>query len=229
MTDEIELAPTPTLRRIAAVLFLLAVPVASIWPAYSDTPTEIATMPKLNTATIDPAVAAPLAAYDANHDVAALEDAADAAARDDGETMSDPAAALVRARMRIATWTAILARFKRDIDPDFDPRHPPPMSITPPGELGLQYSPGVDPRDVDDPELRRLYLIAIEKNKERVARFSQAVKLNEVHETILERAGSSLRDAHQTLGLPKAEIAAACDRADIIPADRNALRAAIAQ
>ena len=178
---------------------------------------------------IEPAVATPLASYDASHDVAALQDATDAAAREDGEALPDPAAALARARLRVANWTAILARFKRDLDPDFDPDHPPPLTVEPPEVGGVQYPPGVRPSDIKDPKARREYETAIANNSERVQRFSAAVKLREAHEAILERAAESLRDAHETLALPVAELAAALDKADILPADRTTLRGAIAR
>jgi hypothetical protein len=183
-------------------------------------------MSQTDPALADPAIAARLAAYDATHDVASLQDATDAAAHDDGETLADPAAALERGRVRIANWIAILSRFRRDIDPGFDPDNPPSARISPPGEMGDQYPPGIDPAAVKDPEMRRQYVIEIEKNQRRVALYLTALKLTEIHETTRERAAASLRDARQTLGVPSATIMSVLAAADITAADRAALQAA---
>ena len=176
-------------------------------------------------AAIDPAVAEELAAYDKGRTIAALRAAADAAALHDGETPADPAAAQAMARTRLADWIAILSRFKRDLDPDFNPDDPPATSIVPPGEFGNQYAPGVNPKDVKDPEMRRQYLIAIEQNRDKLRRFGANVKLAEAHTTIRDRAAASIRDARETLGLDAAEITAALAAGDITQSDREALLA----
>ncbi len=175
---------------------------------------------------LDPAVAEALAAYDASRQVAALRAAADAASLHDGEVPEDPAEAPLLARTRLAGWLAILARFRRDLEPDFNPEDPPARSLRPPGEAGLQYAPGVDPQAVKDPTLRRDYIAAIETHRERLARYGANVQMAKAHAAIRDRAAASIADAQRTLGLDRADIAAAIKGADLAPADRAALLAA---
>jgi len=174
----------------------------------------------------EPDVAAKLAEYDTTREPLALKEAADAAALHDGQAPPNPSLALPLARQRVASWLAILARFKRDLDPTFNPNDKPVMRIRPPGPDGLQYAPGVDPKDVKDPAMREAYIAAIEANRERIANFGRNAKLFEAHRIVLERARPSVADAHHTLGLPVEEINAMLLAADILPPDRDALRAA---
>ncbi len=175
---------------------------------------------------LDPAVAQALAKYDAGRDLASLQDAGDEAARHDGEALPDPAQAHARGIERVANWAAIFARFKRDLDPAFDPEKRPSMRITPPGPEGLQYAAGVDPKDVEDPGLRERYIAAVKKNEEIIQNFAFLSRLERLHRVLLEKATKSLADARQTLGLPAPAIVAALQKADLSPNDQKALLAA---
>jgi hypothetical protein len=212
-------------RAAGAVLIVAAA--ASGVPATAQIPKETAAMSQSAPTGLDPSVAEALAAYDAGRQVAALRAAADAASLHDGERPEDPAEAQRMAQSRLADWLAILARFKRDLDPDFDPDNPPARTIRPPGEAGLQYAPGVDPNAVKDPALRRDYIAAIAKNREHLANYGALVQMAKAHAAIVERANDSIADAHRTLGLDRAAIDAALAKAELLPADRAALMAAL--
>jgi hypothetical protein len=175
---------------------------------------------------VDAGVAAALAKYDATRDLASLQAAGDVASLHDGEYVTDPAAAQARGLQRLADWVAILTRFKRDIDPDFNPDKPPSMRITPPGPEGLQYMAGVDPKDVEDPVLREKYIAAMKHNQEVIANFGFLSKLAQLHRVLLEKAVASVKDAHEALGMTTQEIVAALEPADIQPADKARLLAA---
>ena len=175
---------------------------------------------------VETSVAAHLGAYDKTHAPLELQEAADAAARFDGATWPDAQANLYAARARVADWVAILARVKRDLDPAFDPKNPPSMNISPPGEFGDQYAPGVNPRDVKDPAMRAAYIEAIAKNQQRIEHFTTDVKLAEAQTVVRERAARSIHDARTTLGLSAEEASATISQADLLPADRAALLAA---
>ncbi len=190
--------------------------------AIAQTPPRTETRPMSQTIPMaaDPAVAEKLADYDRTHTIEALKDAADAAALHDGEPTAD-------AHARLANWIAILARFSRDLDSDFDPDHPPSMTIIPPGKFGSQYSPGVNPKDVKDPEMRAAYIEAIEKNRILLQNFGTNTKLHEAHEVILEHAANSIADAHQTLGLTNATADTMLATSPISASDRERLRSAL--
>ncbi len=183
-------------------------------------------MSQSNSGPVDPAVAKALAKYDADRDLASLQSAGDEAARYDSDALTDPAEAHARGMQRLADWSAIFARFKRDIDPNFDPEKRPSTRITPPGPEGLQYSAGVDPKDVEDPVLREKYIAAIKKNNELIRDYSFLSRLERLHRVMLEKATASVADAHQTLGLSPQEIAAVLQKADMQPGDRTKLLAA---
>jgi hypothetical protein len=182
-------------------------------------------MSQSTTEALDPAVAKSLADYDRSRMVQALQDATAAAAQHDGEIPPDPVTARTMARSRLADWMAILSRIRRDLDPEFDPDHPPEMNIVPPGPYGNQYPPGVSPRDVKDPEMRHAYIEAIEKNRQRIKNFSANLKLFEARQVVVEKAAQSLGDARVNLGLTGLELTEALQRADILPRDRSALMA----
>jgi len=176
---------------------------------------------------IDPAIAKPLARYDSKQDVGALRAAIDAAGLRDGSVIGEPEVALTVARVRVADWVAILSRFKRDVDPNFDFSRKPTTKVQPPGPLGLQYMPGIPPAQVKDPATRKAYEAAIAENDRRIALFASMRELMALHEAAVDRAGASLRDAHHSLGLPVADIQAMLAAADITSADRDAVRQAV--
>jgi hypothetical protein len=201
---------------------MLAAPIAG----WSQTQKGSSSMSQSESAAIDPEVARALAQYDAGRDLAALQDASDEAASHDGEAVADPAEAHARGMQRLANWVAIFARFKRDIDPDFDPEKRPSIRITPPGPEGLQYMPGVDPKDVEDPVLREKYIAAIKKNNDLIRDYGFLSRLERLRRVVLEKATQSVMDAHQTLGMPAEEIVAVLQKADMQSGDRAALLAA---
>jgi hypothetical protein len=183
-------------------------------------------MSQANPRPLDAAVAKALAKYDSDRDIASLQDAGDEAARQDGEALTDPAQAHARGLQRLADWSAILSRFRRDLDPDFDPEKRPTMRITPPGPEGLQYMAGVDPKDVEDPVLREKYIAALKKNEEFISNYDFLSRLARLHQVMLEKATSSVADARQTLGLSPQDITASLEHADLQQADKRALLAA---
>jgi hypothetical protein len=209
-----------------SALFLCTAVVAAPGTGWSQTLKEGNSMSQSNSGPVDPAVAKALAKYDADRDLASLQSAGDEAARHDGEAVDDPAQAHARGMQRLADWSAIFARFKRDIDPNFDPDKRPSIRITPPGPEGLQYMPGVDPKDVEDPVLREKYIAAIKKNNELIRDYAFLSKLERLHRVMLEKATKSVADAHQTLGLSSQEIAGVLQKADMQPGDQKALLAA---
>jgi hypothetical protein len=177
------------------------------------------------TGSIKAEVASILARYDQSRDPQLLGDAADQITREDGSAPPDPAQAAPAAHERLALWLDLFSRFKRDLDPGFDPDKPPPNRVLPPKMNGMQLPPGVPPSSIPDPELRKKYEYDIEHNQERLDRFAEQLKLHEAHQSLVERAVESLKDARETLGLKQQDIDAALAKADIAPADRDALRA----
>ena len=174
-------------------------------------------------------VASALASYDQTLRPDMLRQAADAAAREDGNPPADPAAAPAEARARVKMWTDILSRFRRDLDPGFDPTQPPSQAVQAPVVHGRRVFPLQRPADLTDPEERAALEKAIAERNTRVAQFERMATLAAVHGAVLEKAENSLRDARDVLGLSPAEIDAALAAADIAAADRHALHAAVAR
>lgn len=172
-------------------------------------------------------VSAILSRYDQSRDPPLLDDAADQIVREDGSVPPDPAQAAAAGHERLTLWLDVFSRFKRDLDPQFDPDKPPPNRVLPPKIDGMQLMPGVSPSQIPDPELRKKYEYDIAHNQERLEQFAIQLKLHEAHQSLLERAVESLKDARETLGLKPQDIEAALAKADITPADREALRAGI--
>ena len=177
---------------------------------------------------LDPGVVEKLLEYDQTREPVLLKEAADAAALHDREMPADPSLALPLARARVGSWLAILRRFKRDADPAFDPAKIPPMHVAPPPlPSGAQLPPGVRPSDIKDPETRRAYIEAIEKNQVRLANFSRDSALYRARTVVLERAVGSIADARMTLGLPAAEAEAMMRGGEIDARDLQVLMGAL--
>ena len=166
---------------------------------------------------------ATLRRYDETRQAAMLQQAGDQISRDDGTAPPDPALARRIGQDRVVLWAELLARFKRDLDPDFDPDNAPTMQIMPPLVGNMQLPPGVPPSAITDPALRHKYEQDIAANKTRIARYAEQNRLHEAHVAMLERAEDSVRDAHDKLGLSAEEIRAALAKGDILPNDREAL------
>ena len=177
---------------------------------------------------LDPLVAKALESYDAHRDLGALQDAGDQAARHNGEIVADRSEAYALGSERLANWLSIFSRFKRDLDPNFNPNDPIEMQVVPPGPEGRQYMPGVDPKDVTDPDLRQRYIAAIKENRERAKNIGFLLRFERMHRQMLEEATRSLAEAYSTLGYPTHEIVAALQKADILPSDRAVFLAALA-
>jgi hypothetical protein len=172
--------------------------------------------------------ASALAAYDQTRRPDLLRQAADVAAREDGNPPADPAAAPAEARARVETWIDILSRFRRDLDPNFNPDQPPSTVIQAPVVHGRILMPYQRPSDLKDPEERAALEKVIADRNEAVARYDAMATLAAVHDEVLEKAAHSLRDAREVLGLSVAEIDALIANADILPKDRSTLHDAIA-
>jgi hypothetical protein len=172
-------------------------------------------------------VASALGEYDKTRRAESLRRAADAAVREDGNPPADPATAPTEARERIRMWIDILSRFKRDLDPNFDPSHPPSQAVQAPVVHGQRVMPLRKPSDIKDPEERAALENAIAERDTRVQRFEAMATLAAVHDVILEKAEHSLVNARDLLGISAAEIDAALADSDIAPDDRKALHAAI--
>lgn len=168
-----------------------------------------------------------LAEYDRTRAPAALQATVDALVRDDGAPPADPATGLAMGRARLRLWVEVLARFGRDIEPWFDPAHPPPASVAPPEIDGAQMMPGTKPSDIKDPAIRAAYEAKIAENARRVQAFTAMFRLHAIHGATVERAAASLRDARDTLGLPVAEIEVALADARIAAPDRAAVAAGL--
>jgi hypothetical protein len=166
---------------------------------------------------------AALAEYDKTRDPEALRNVADQIVREDGAIPPDPAAALAQGRLRLKLWLVVFSRLHRDVDPDFDPDQPPSMTVAPPKIGGTQFPPGVRPTDLPDPEARRQYEEAVAANARRLEQFRVQLKLAELHDSLIERAIDSLRNARDTLGLGADDIGAVLLQADMIDADRDAV------
>lgn len=78
-----------------------------------------------------------------------------------------------RAAARLQTlqaWLAILVRVDLAMDPHFTGDDPPTTKVAPPRVEGAPaYLPGVDPKQVRDPEQRADYERAIERNKQKAS------------------------------------------------------------
>jgi hypothetical protein len=173
-------------------------------------------------------VGAALADYDKTRSADALQHAADQVVREDGVAPDDPAASAAEAHVRLRLWMSVLGRFKRDVDPKFDPTHPPPLTVAPPKVGNTQFPPGIRPSDIKDAEVRKKYEAAIDENERRVDGYKQQSKLREMHARVVQSALGSLRDVRDTLGMPAPDIIAALQKADILAADKRTLSEGIA-
>ena len=216
---------TRALVPLLAILLLGGACAAPI-PANAQRKTETRPMSD-SPAQLEAEVQKALAEYDRTRAAAALQATVDALVREDGAPPADPASGLAMGKTRLRLWVEVLARFGRDIEPWFDPTHPPPASVAPPEIDGAQMMPGTKPSDIKDPAIRAAYEAKIAENARRVQAFTAMFRLHAIRGATLGRAGESLRDARDLLLLPAAEIAAGLADRRIAAADRAAVLAAV--
>ena len=89
-----------------------------------------------------------------------------------------------RADVRLQTlnvWLLILLRVDAAKDPRFDPNDPPPSKLAPRSVAGQPpYLPGIDPKQIRDPQVRADYEKAIAENKQKSDRWQGQWDLNAI-------------------------------------------------
>lgn len=218
-----------TARRLA-VIAMAAGLATQTWPAKSQESKPMSDptgthIPQPAAPSLEADVTKALAVYDSSHDPADLRHATDLLIEQDGEVPADPAAA---GQTRLQLWISVFVRFRRDIEPDFDPNKPPPLKPPPPVIDGKPAPPWLAAKDIEDPVKRQDFERQLAEGYARGQRFQTMLALSELRASTTERAVESLQDARHLLGLAPARIESALQDADIAPSDRAALRQAAA-
>jgi hypothetical protein len=99
-------------------------------------------------------------------------------------------------KKKLELWLSVLSRIDKEIDPSFDPADVPAMSITPPAVPGENTYSGMSPKDIKDPQARRKYEQALEKNQAKTARYSYQRKLMKLNERLSRKAEAYIKRAY---------------------------------
>ena len=87
--------------------------------------------------------------------VECLENAIHTLANIDLSRLRDPTRYFAVRHQSAQAWLAALREIDRSLDPNFDPKDVPAVSIVPPRIKGVGYPSGVDPKAIPDPEAWR--------------------------------------------------------------------------
>jgi hypothetical protein len=115
--------------------------------------------------------AAQLAEFEQKKEPLCLQEAADLLEGIDLAREADAMKRLVLRRETLETWLALVALIDENLDPDFDPQDLPSVGVDPPRSGNVAYPPGADPKLIADPQARRQYEAALEKNKEHAEQY----------------------------------------------------------
>jgi hypothetical protein len=99
--------------------------------------------------------------------------------------------------MKLSFWLQALDQVHAMKDEAWDPDDLPYMNIGVPGET--QYSAGVSPDSIEDPETRKKYEEALKKNAEKAERYRRQSDIRELERWCLERLQAYI-NTHYTDG-----------------------------
>lgn len=92
-------------------------------------------------------------------------------------------------------WLTLLQIIDKNLDPNFDPKDVPSMSVIPPASGGVAYPAGADPALIADPQARAEYEKAIADNRKKAVNHRLQIQLKRVSERVTPRAENFIRNS----------------------------------
>jgi hypothetical protein len=127
----------------------------------------------------------------------------------EGLPMGDPKKAenwrAVR-RKKLESWFRAFNYLDKELDPKFDPKDVPDLTVMPPSSETAVYDSGTSPEDIKDPEARRQYEEAIKKNSEKSKRYKVQKKLHKLDEQWSAQIDSFVTDNYRRAPEDKSEL-----------------------
>jgi hypothetical protein len=109
-----------------------------------------------------------------------LDELQDAVEATEAVELPEPPAAAERLQARQETarmWLTVIAAIETNLDPKFDPKDVPSVSVIPPPSGGVQFPGGIDPKAIPDPAARAEYEAALKKNRDKADRYRFQTRL----------------------------------------------------
>jgi len=125
----------------------------------------------------------------------------------------DPKARALLRRKSLEMWLGLVEILDRFLDPNFDPKDVPEMTVQPPpGRDGVALPPGADPAKIDDPRARADYDKAIAANRANAERYRLQSDLRRVNERVTQLADAFIRSSYTSTKRDQEELRATIDK-----------------
>ncbi len=143
--------------------------------------------------------AAQLAEFEQKRDPFCIQNASDLLEKIDLATEQDGMKRLVLRRETLETWLALVAILDQNLDPRFNPEVKPSVSVMPPRVGNVAYPPGVDPKQITDPQARQQYEAELKKNKEYAETYRVQTWLKRFDESMPPKVEKFIRMSYTTV------------------------------
>lgn len=115
-------------------------------------------------------------------------------------------------RRGLRLWLTLVQILDEHIDPEFDSKDVPKMSVQPPQTSdGTLLPPGADPADIDDPKARAEYEKAIAENRKKQDNYRLQIKLGRIDKTLPGRAEAFIKNCYSDSEEDQNELKAAIE------------------
>jgi hypothetical protein len=143
--------------------------------------------------------AAQLAEFEQKKEPLCLQAASDLLEGIDLAKETDAMKRLVLRRETLETWLALVALIDKNLDPNFNPKDLPSVSVIPPRSGNVALPPGADPKLISDPQARQQYEAALKKNKEHAESYRVQTWLRRFDQSISPKVEHFIRMSYTTV------------------------------
>lgn len=113
---------------------------------------------------------------------------------------------LVLRRETLQLWLALLALIDRNLDPNFNPKDLPSVSVIPPRSGKVAYPPGIDPQAIPDPQVRREYEAMLKQNQQHTVQYRLQTLLRRLDQSVSPKVERFIRMSYTTVPGDQREI-----------------------
>lgn len=143
--------------------------------------------------------AAQLAEFEQKKEPLCLQAASDLLDGIDLAKETDAMKRLVLRRETLEVWLALVALIDKNLDPSFNPKDLPSVSVIPPRSGNVALPPGADPKLIADPQARQQYEAALKKNKEHAEQYRIQTLLRRFDQSMSPKVERFVRMSYTTV------------------------------
>jgi hypothetical protein len=113
---------------------------------------------------------------------------------------------------KLEALLTVLAGIDQELDPAFDPKDLPLLTVAPPVVGGVVLDSGIAPQHVKDPKVRKMYEEAIAQNHEKAKRYGFQTAVRRLDRELTLEVERIIAEPHSTTEQGQREIGEAVER-----------------